>query len=305
MTETIGVAISSTGERLEFLETCVTAWRKVLPLGSVLVVTVDGDDEACDRAYEAYDPSRFGNLYQIGQPTEQWYSPFGTRDGRIGVAANKNTGIELLMTAGVDHLFLSDDDTWPTHEKALGLHTGPQMPPHSMVCWGRNRLTEAKRAAGYATWSWPRGVMMYAHRSVIERVGGMVEAFGPGGHEHVEWSNRIFAANLTPAQYVSPLEYAHNVGHGANVYWNCEDMPKRGEPFGLARARKRRITTVRRTPDDWPQIEKIMEEQVGDSGFVPYSARSNGRSSATLWTQLLNDQGVGHQIASAQEPGRA
>ena len=47
----IGVAISTTGDehRLGFLETCVSAWRKALPLGSVIAVTVDGDADAGDQ----------------------------------------------------------------------------------------------------------------------------------------------------------------------------------------------------------------------------------------------------------------
>ena len=43
----------------------------------------------------------------------------------------------------------------------------------------------------------PRGVMLYAHRSVIAAVGGMDTVYGRWGYEHGDWSNRIYHAGLT------------------------------------------------------------------------------------------------------------
>lgn len=273
----IGVAISTTGDghRLDMLATCVDAWRRALPLGSVLIVTVDGDEVATDRAYTAVDPSKFGNVYRVGQGRE-------TREGTQGVAVNKNTGLELLMDQGVDHLFLCDDDTWPLSTKALTEHIELEDCHdvlHSMICWGAGR--KPRQYTNYASWSWPRGVLLYAYHYVIEEIGGMDERFGPGGHEHVEWSKRIHAAGLTPKDFCTPRVYADDNGMGVERLWHCSDIKRLHK------------TTVRRVGADWKHIKQVMAEREGDTSFVPYLASQNGRESATLWTSL-----------SAKEPGR-
>lgn len=275
------MAISTTGDehRLGFLETCVAAWRAVLPLGSVLVITVDGDAEAVKRVESAVDPTKFGTVWQVGQ-RQFGVDPY---NGRLGVAVNKNTGIELLDEMRVDHMFLCDDDTYPLHPEALGQHTllGEK---HSIVAWGRNRL--ARTEGRLAVWKWPRGVVLYAHRDVIDTVGGMVEAFGPGGHEHVEWSNRIHNAGLTSNPHQSPLTYSEQGAFGARRLWHAEDMPRVGERDGAFAERKRANTTVHHTEGDWTKIDAVMAAQVGSSAFVPFRARANGRTSATLSTSL-------------------
>lgn len=288
-TGTIGVAISTTGDehRLGFLETCVRMWRAALPLGSVLVVTVDGDEHAATRARQVTDPSKFGTVYRVGQPDRpyRWQG----RGGCLGVAVNKNTGLELLMDNYVEHLFLCDDDTYPLYPQALTKHTALGQ-PHSMVCWGKSRLTPSSQgdAEGYVEWAWPRGVMLYTHRSVVEKVGGMDERFGPGGHEHVEWSQRIHNAGLTPAPFITPVSYALRGAAGpamrADALWHCEDMRKPGETGDAWDRRKRRNTSIRRKGSDWTHIDKIMAEVQGRTDFVPFRAHENGRSSATLWS---------------------
>lgn len=284
----MGVAISTTGDehRMKFLETSVWHWRRALPLGSVIVVTVDGSQDDAVRTLTVVDrPDSYvgGNTYRVGQPTEP--QPDMIRDGRLGVAVNKNTGLELLMDAGVEHLFLCDDDTWPLYAQSLTKHTDlAETLPHSMACWGNHRLSGVTRQA--ATWTWPRGVMLYAHHTVVETVGGMDERFGPGGHEHVEWSNRIHNAGLTPAPYCSPPSYGTRNGTGVRALWHAEDMVRPGEKLGDHRLRRRNLTSVRRTDDDWVHIDKIMSEREGSSDFVPFRAHENGRASATLCQNL-------------------
>ena len=292
----VGVAISTTGDehRFDTLLKCVTAWVRALDDADPLVVTVDGDVSAVFRVLTALSVAHPEvAVYQVGQPTDE-IDALKTRlmrDGRLGVATNKNTGIELLMDAGVDHLFLSDDDTWPLSRVALELHIGGV---HSMVCWGKHRLQSVADDANRAEWSWPRGVMLYTRREVVEVVGGMDERFGPGGHEHVEWSRRIYQNGFTPAPFITPRLYAtepaqgfaRTPGFGALNYWHCEDAPRPGEPLGNLRLRKRRFTSVRRVDGDWEHIEKIMAERDGDTSFVPYTASANGRASATLFQNL-------------------
>lgn len=268
MSGRVGAVISTTGEehRMKFLETSVENWAKALPREAPLFITVDGSDEEYERVQSLLekDSTLVSGLIRTATHTND----------RQGVAASKNMGIELLMGTGCEHLFLSDDDASPLTHDALGLHINLGI-PHSMVCWGAHRL---ERVEGHrAEWSWPRGVMLYVQRPVIERVGGMIEAFGPGGHEHVEWSRRIFQAGLTPCLYPSPAFYSMNNGRGAYGLWDCVDMPKPGEHMTSWQMRKNRNTSVKRREGDWPRIEALMAAWDGDTSFVPYTAVENGR----------------------------
>lgn len=290
--EYAGVAISTTSERLAFLEATIWGWRRVLPLGSVIVVTVDGSEEDAAKALEVLgsrDPLNRGacggNVVRVGQGES-------VRGTRMGVAVNKNTGIEYLMDAGVESLFLSDDDTYPLSREALDLHT--EQGPHSMVCWGRHR--QGYRTVAYSSWKWPRGVMLYLHRSVVEKVGGMREEFGPGGHEHVEFSRRVHNAGLTPTPFIAPAEYAHANWMGARDYWHAEDMPRAGEWSEQFNRRKTQNTTVLRRDGDWAHIDEVMARSLGSKEFVPYTAAGNGREPATM-TTYKTDTGRGAENA--------
>jgi hypothetical protein len=294
VTSRIGVAISTTGHehRLELLARSIASWRAALTEngtseGATVFVTIDGSEEDARRVVDAvgYEPVQF---YRVGQPVDIYAAAFT----RQGVAANKNTGLELLMDAGVDHLFLSDDDTWPLYRKSLDKHTGFGQ-PHSMVCWGKHRLEPGGMLYDAVYWSWPRGVMLYQHRSVVETVGGMIEAFGPGGHEHAEYSQRIHNAGLTAAPFISPASYGTREAAGAAALWHCEDMRRPGERAWQHKRRRDALTSVTTTSEDWARIDKVMARQAGSTAFVPYSAAENGRASATLCSAPSRGAGAG------------
>lgn len=249
-----------------------------------MVVTVDGDAAAYHRAEKTLRVAEIGT--RPGATVirvEQTHDGSRVREGRLGVAANKNTGLEHLMGAGVDHLFLSDDDCGPLAPSAIKMHVELAEQggvPHSMVCWGKSR-NPVVHASGCADWRWPRGVLLYQTREVVEKVGGMVEAFGPGGHEHAEYSRRIHQHGLTPVCYPTPINYAWR-GMGATAFWACEDMPHQGEPISVLGRRRKAHTSLRRKGSDWPDIDKVMQARDGDTSFVPYTAIENGRGPATL-----------------------
>lgn len=275
MTDKIGVAISTTGDlhRMPLLGACVERWAKALPRGSSLFVTVDGDEKAATRVARLLTDWP-NTVYRVGQGAD-------VRDGRMGVAVNKNTGIELLMDSSVGHLFLSDDDTWPLHRASLGKHTSFDS-PHSMVCWGKSRLV-GMTLDGHADWRWPRGVMLYQQRAVIEQIGGMDERFGLGGHEHAEFSRRAHQAGITPVLFPTPQSYVTRNATGARALWHCEDMKRPGEALHELGERRKRLTTIDATKRDWEQINAVMAERDGDTSKVPYQAYMNGRESATLY----------------------
>jgi hypothetical protein len=276
------VAISTTGDehRIGFLETAIRMWDSALSPGDSLYVTVDGTAEQAEFVAECVAPWT-GSVYRVGElhigngPMKQ-----------LGVAANKNTGLELMMDGTrADHLFLCDDDTYPLASHALRKHTElAERIPHSMIVWGGHRLANVR--GHYATWTWPRGVLLYSTRRVVEKVGGMVEAFGLGGHEHAEWSRRIFQHGLTPAPYVTPALYAERGTRGkasrASVWWHCEDMRAEGETSVELGHRRKAITSVRTQDRDWSRINAVMDGMDGNLDFVPFRAHDNGRASATL-----------------------
>lgn len=274
----VGVAISTTGDehRLEFLETCVHRWKRILFEDEPLIVTVDGDDEAVLRVVKRV-VKHTDLIYQVGVGRED-------RQGHQGVAVNKNTGLELLIDSKAHHLFLCDDDTWPLRRESINRHIDAPL-VHSIVGWGKSRFKAVNQY--FAEWNWPRGVVNYVRREVVEQIGGMIEDFGPGGHEHVEWSRRIHQAHLTPVLFPSPPEYAQDNSMGARRYWHAEDMPRPGEPLGTLRLRKRKNTSVRRRESDWVGINQIFEARDGDTTFVPFRSYQNSRGSATLWSQLI------------------
>lgn len=275
ITESIGAAISTTGEehRLAFLETCVDHWKMALPIGAPLFVTVDNTIEvtaevvALLRGYEV-------TIVRVGQPVGG--APY---KGRCGVAANKNTGLEALMDAGLEHLFLSDDDTWPKCARAIYDHIDTPL-AHSMLGWGAHRRPH--KTTNYCAWAWPRGAVLYVRREVVEKIGGMIEAFGQGGHEHVEWSRRIHQAGLTPVPFGSPVSNWNKRALGASDLWHAEDMPKPREGMEALRRRRQSITTVKAEDHDWPHIAKMMKDKDRDTTFVPYQAEANGRLAATM-----------------------
>lgn len=133
-----------------------------------------------------------------------------------GVAATKNRSIQLLMDAGVEHLYLADDDMHPVSPDWTMYAQDPAN--HLMHCWGKSRLVSDD--GHYTTWSWPRGVMLYCHRSVIDTVGGMRLDFGPrGGGEHAEFSRRIHNAGFTKAPFMDLTQARDGV-------WHCEDYTR-------------------------------------------------------------------------------
>lgn len=167
----IGVAISTRNRRPVFL-TNLRIWRNNLPPGAVLVVVDDA------------------SLVPVPQADHRF-------DEQAGIARVKNKGIELLMAAGCEHLFLADDDAYPrTPDWWRPYVESPE--PHLMNVFANPSDPSVICEDGeHVAYTHPRGHLLYAHRSVIDRVGGMDPVFGLWGHEHVDWSTRIHNAGLT------------------------------------------------------------------------------------------------------------
>lgn len=168
----IGVAISTRNRRGIFDKSCAQ-WQRFLPAGAVLAVVDDASDVPVPEA-----TYRFNN--------------------NVGVARAKNKSIELLYDAGCDHIVLADDDVHPVIADWWQPYVQSSM-KHLCHCWGRSRYL--KTEDGHTYWSWPRGVMLYLQREVVDRVGGMRTEFVHAG-EHAEYSRRISNAGLIPHPFI-------------------------------------------------------------------------------------------------------
>lgn len=164
-------------------------------------------------------------------------------DTARGIPAAKNACIAALMDAGVEHLFLFDEDTRPcAPEWWLPYTDGPE--PHYQYSWlmfidGKRvpLMSEMYRDPDLVGYTWSMGCLLYVTRTVVDRVGGMDYRFGTGFEEHAEWSTRIHNCGFTtfvhqdhPAMsgkvwaadehYAAPRSFAHDPDRAARLARN-------------------------------------------------------------------------------------
>lgn len=118
-------------------------------------------------------------------------------DQRVGISRAKNKCLQLLAEAGVEHFFLFDDDTWPIADNWWQPYVESPEPHLMHIFTYKGGPPIVAKDDRHTAWAHPCGGMLYAHRKVLDTVGGMDLAYGTWGHEHVDWSNRIHNAGLT------------------------------------------------------------------------------------------------------------
>ncbi|QRU52037.1 glycosyltransferase family 2 protein [Klebsiella oxytoca] len=177
----VGIAIT-THQRPEVLKRAMDQHMKHLPAGALVVVVDDGSNPAVDVPC---------NVQLLRQNTS------------LGIVAAKNASLNALMDAGCEHLFLWDDDAWPVADnwhipyiESAESHLAYQF----LDLAGRNKLNDL--AVLYCddkhiAYTGQRGVMLYYHRSAIERVGGFDPVYGRGMYEHSDLALRIHNAGMT------------------------------------------------------------------------------------------------------------
>lgn len=181
----IGIAIT-THNRPDVLNRAIEQHIKHLPAGALVVVIDDGSKPA------AVVPDGVQLLrHEIS----------------LGIVASKNASLTALMDAGCEHLFLWDDDAWPIADNwHLPYIASPE--PHLAYQFldlaGTNKLndlSELYRDDQHVAYTGQRGVMLYYHRSAIEKVGGFDPVYGRGMYEHSDLALRIHNAGLTTWAY--------------------------------------------------------------------------------------------------------
>lgn len=236
MAANFGVAITTLDRRRTFQQT-LNAYKRLTPPDVPILVIDDGSDIPVPGAH-----------HRNHKPT--------------GVAAAKNDSLRLLMDTGVDHLFLSDDDVFPTSPdwwkpfiEAPWPHLiyQPREVRTCMTCkaqvlhvyhtrggdWACTVCTEDVRPewendtyfAPHGAGENPNaaGVLLYVRRDVVDRVGGMRPEFGRWSCETWEWSCRIqnvIGKDALPYPFISPKASAlYSVD--ANSYGPRSSVPPR------------------------------------------------------------------------------
>lgn len=177
----IGIAIS-THNRHDVLSRALDHHLKFLPAGALVVVIDDGS----------------------AKPVTV---PEGVRvirhDVSRGIVAAKNSSLEALINAGCEHLFLWDDDAWPIAggwERPYIDSPEPHLSYQFLDLAGPRKLkdlTVLYQDDKHIAYTGQRGVMLYYHRSAIEKVGGFDPVYGRGMYEHSDLALRIHNAGLT------------------------------------------------------------------------------------------------------------
>ncbi|EIH0466438.1 glycosyltransferase family 2 protein [Escherichia coli] len=177
----IGIAIS-THNRSVVLSRAIEQHLKYLPTGALVVVIDDGSQPAA-------------------------VVPDGVQLRRLdvsrGIVAAKNASLSALVDAGCEHLFLFDDDAWPIADNwhlPYIESAEPHLAYQFLDLAGDRKLRDISvlyRDEQHVAYTGQRGVMLYYHRSAIERVGGFDPVYGRGMYEHSDLATRIHNAGLT------------------------------------------------------------------------------------------------------------
>ncbi len=181
----IGIAIT-THQRADVLKRALEQHMKHLPAGALVVVIDDGSKPAA----VVHD-----GVQLLRHETS------------LGIVASKNASLSALMDAGCEHLFLWDDDAWPIADNwhLPYIHSPePHLAYQFLDLAGRNKLNdmaELYRDDKHVAYTGQRGVMLYYHRSAIEKVGGFDPVYGRGMYEHSDLALRIHNAGLTTWAY--------------------------------------------------------------------------------------------------------
>jgi hypothetical protein len=117
--------------------------------------------------------------------------PFPKADFRFernaGIAIAKNKCLELLK--GCDHVFLFDDDTYPTeegwHEHYINTGKG-----HLAYMFATTSTDKYEVKDGVRYWNVNRGCMLYFNRETLDKIGGFDSRFIQYNWEHIDISLR-------------------------------------------------------------------------------------------------------------------
>lgn len=147
-----------------------------------------------------------------------------------GMATAKNRCIKYLYDAGCDYFVLMDDDTRILKEGfgpfLVGAHVYSGI-HHFTIPGNGAKVIDRKEYLGFGVKQWSKGagVMLFATREAIGKVGYMnVNYPSKWGHAHIGWSIRILKSGL-----MEPFKGWRLSVDGWEEYFYSEDI-QGGEP---------------------------------------------------------------------------
>lgn len=252
-TASIGICIT-THNRPEVLQKSLEQHMKHLPDNAFVVVVDDGSNPP------AIAPD---NIKLIRNEIS------------LGIVASKNASLEVLIDAGCEHLFLWDDDAWPIADNwHIPYIESPE--PHLAYQFldlagprKINDMTVLYRDDKHVAYTGQRGVMLYYHRSAIEKVGGFDPVYGRGMYEHPDLALRIYNAGLSTWAFADVIG-SEKLIHSMDEYEEGNRSIPRPDREALV---KRNVTIYNERRDS------------GYAGYAPYRKQHN-----VVITTLLTSQ---------------
>ncbi|EBZ5718305.1 glycosyltransferase family 2 protein [Salmonella enterica subsp. enterica serovar Oranienburg] len=248
-----GIAIT-THNRADALKRALEHHMKHLPAGAIVVVIDDGSNPA------AVVPAGVQLL---------------RHETSLGIVASKNASLTALMDAGCEHLFLWDDDAYPIADNwHIPYIESPE--PHLAYQFldlagprKINDMTVLYRDDKHVAYTGQRGVMLYYHRSAIEKVGGFDTVYGRGMYEHPDLALRIYNAGLSTWAFADVVG-SEKLIHSMDEYEEGNRSIPRPDREALV---KRNVTIYNERRDS------------GYAGYTPYRKQQN-----VVITTLLTSQ---------------
>lgn len=275
MKSAIGVAVT-TYNRTALLKECLTN-LVANTVGARLLVSDDSVDPAVVAANKAVCEEAGVEYHNNGR--------------NRGIARNKNNCLRLLQDCS--YIFLLDDDAYPVHKNwvfeyvAASVKTGIQhftYNPWNTYCnsaFDSQRMLTEVNGVKLTTAYMSSGVLLFLTRDVLQTVGGMNEAFGRWGHEHVEHSYRIhnfgFTGGLGPFVSLAGDErlfFAHD-------FFTPSFHGSRGVHAGEEYAERERIAA---------QYRPLLEENKHKRLFRDFKGRAVERIPKVIHQIWIGDQ---------------
>ncbi|MEG2663623.1 MAG: glycosyltransferase family 2 protein [Hafnia sp.] len=262
----IGIAIT-THQRAEVLKRALEQHMKHLPAGALVVVIDDGSKPA------AVVPNGVQLL---------------RHESSLGIVASKNASLTALMDAGCEHLFLWDDDAWPIADNwYLPYIESPE--PHLAYQFldlaGPRKINDMAvlyRDDKHIAYTGQRGVMLYYHRSAIEKVGGFDPVYGRGMYEHPDLALRIYNAGLSTWAFAD-VAGSEKLIHSMDEYEEVTRSIPRPERESLAKSNAV-IYSARR--------------DIGYTGYAPYRQQHD----VVLTSLLTSEPDPQRKVKMAADP---
>ncbi|WFY37798.1 glycosyltransferase family 2 protein [Citrobacter braakii] len=262
----IGIAIT-THQRAEVLKRALEQHMKHLPAGALVVVIDDGSKPA------AVVPNGVQLL---------------RHESSLGIVASKNASLTALMDAGCEHLFLWDDDAWPIADnwylpyiESPEPHLAYQFLDLAGPC-KINDMAVLYRDDKHIAYTGQRGVMLYYHRSAIEKVGGFDPVYGRGMYEHPDLALRIYNAGLSTWAFAD-VAGSEKLIHSMDEYEEVTRSIPRPERESLAKSNAV-IYSARR--------------DIGYTGYAPYRQQHD----VVLTSLLTSEPDPQRKVKMAADP---